>query len=86
MEVTTRDEYQVWVFSDYLVKGCTSLVKSLYKSYSFFNIVQNAFDPSPPLPFENLVDFFSTDWEALCSALRLNNERHRSEETMSNIT
>ena len=46
----------------------------------FFNIVQNAFDP-----FVHLVDFSSMDWEALCTDLRLNNIRHRSEETMSNI-
>ena len=38
----------------------------------------------PPLPFEHLVDFL-TDWEALCTTLRLDNIRHRSEETMSNI-
>ena len=37
---------------------------------------------TPPLP---LVDFFLTDW-TLCTALRLDNVRHRSEETMSNIS
>ena len=47
------------------------------KSAVFFNIVQKAFDPIP-LPFEHLVDFFLTDWEALCTALRL--------ETMSSIS
>ena len=53
----------------------------------FFNIVQNAFDPlPPPLPFEHLLDFFSWGWEALCTALRLDNMMHRSEENMSNIT
>ena len=28
--------------------------------------------------------FYLTDWVALCTALRLDNKRHRSEETMSN--
>ena len=50
----------------------------------FFNIVQNAFPP-PPLSCEHLVDF-STDWEALCTALKMDNIRHTCKETMSNIT
>ena len=33
-----------------------------------------------------LAMFFLTDWEALCTALRMDNIRHRSKETMSNIT
>ena len=53
------------------------------KSVFFFNIVQNTFDP--PIPFEDLVDFFLADWEALCTAHRLNKIRNRSEETISNI-
>ena len=57
---------------------------SLYTNSIFFNIVQNAFDPPPPLRFEHLVDFL-TDWETLCTALRMDNTRHRFEETMSNI-
>ena len=36
---------------------------------------------TPRLPsFEHLVDFFLTDWEALCTALRLDKIRHTSEE------
>ena len=43
----------------------------------FFNFVQNAFDPPPH--FEHLKDFFVMDWEALCTAIRLDNIRHRFE-------
>ena len=65
---------------------------SFHKGYpslsilQFSNIGHNAFD-STPLPFEHFVEFFfSTDWEAICTALRLDNIRHRSEETMSIIS
>ena len=51
----------------------------LFQSCSFFNIVQNA---PPPLPFKLMVDIFSMDCEALCTDLRIDNIRHRSEETM----
>ena len=40
--------------------------------------------PLPP-SFWTFGRFFLTDWEALCTALRLGNIRHRSEETMSNM-
>ena len=59
-------------------------------SYSLTNLVQfflalfkTPWTP-PPHRFEPLVDFFA-DWEALCTALRLENIRHRSEEAMSKI-
>ena len=38
--------------------------------------VQNAFDPPP------FLDIFMTYWEALCTTLRLDRIRHRSEETV----
>ena len=50
------------------------------------NIVQNAFDPPPPHPFEHLVDFFFDGQGGTLTALKLDNTRHRSEKTMSNTT
>ena len=36
---------------------------------------------TPPPLFEHLVDFL-IDWEALCTALRLDKKRHRPEENI----
>ena len=84
----TEDTLVIFRYEQYVKNGkITDIDVPLYYSCSFFNIVQNAFDPlPPPLPFEHLLDFFSRGWEALCTALRLDNMMHRSEENMSNIT
>ena len=53
----------------------------------FLKLFKTPLPPPPPflLRFEHLVYFFSTDWEALSTALWLDNIRHRYEETMSQI-
>ena len=56
----------------------------LYSSCSFLTLFKTPYTPPPH--FEHLVDFFLEDWEALCTAPRLDNIRHRSDETMSTIT
>ena len=38
----------------------------------FLTLLKTHLTPFPP-PFERLVDFFSSDWEALCTAVRLDN-------------
>ena len=48
------------------------------------NIVQNAYD-LPLLVLNIWRIFFLMYWKALCTAQRLDNKRHRSEEAMSNI-
>ena len=51
----------------------------------FLILVRTPLTPPPVLRFEHFKDFL-TDSKALYTALRLDNIRHRSEETMSNIT
>ena len=64
-----------------------SILGMSHRLCSFFNMVQDAFAPPPPSlpPFEHLIDFILTDWEALYTALRLDKIRHRSVETMSSV-
>ena len=51
----------------------------------FFNIGQNAFD-STPLPFEHLVEFSFNGVGSTLHCSKVGQIRHRSEETMSNIS
>ena len=74
----------ITIISELIVIIITVKHVLLYQSCSFLNIIQNAFDPPPP-SFWTLGRFFLTEWETLCTALRLDNIRQRSEETMSNI-
>ena len=60
-------------------KGCTSLPDVQF----VLTVFKMPLTP-PSRPLEQLVDFFP-DWKPLCTALRLDNARHRSEKNMSNI-
>ena len=60
----------------------TNLYPETYQLCTCVTLFKAPLTPRPPLRFEHWVDFFSMDWEALCTALRLDNIRRRSEENI----